>query len=389
VDRCQNGVLWAFPNVTATSWRPQYSSDNGATWTQDTAQSGVTNASVFIDLDDYCHVVWTQSGSTGPNGASLNDGDLLYMRGTPNAGRTAWTWSAATVFGSASNGFDYPDVVAHREGTGWAAHIVFSRATSFPSNYVYYSKVAITSAGVITQDTATFISANYGINAHTYPTIDFQHTGDGKTVAGGTPHLYVGWTAGTTGAGKGIRFRKAVYSAGAWTWNAEREIDNTRYQQSTVDWLNCIFDGARVLITGLGYTAASARDIILHERDAADTTTTTRTLLAGAAGTDFLSTGSATYDGSANVYLFGRDNTGGSGTYKINYRKWTRATATLGAIVTLDATGPDLPYISAKRGYSNSRIEIIRTDGTTSPYNVVYDSITVEPLRPYVPAMMP
>ena len=87
IDRCQNGVLWAFPNVAATSWRPQFSMDNGATWTQDTAQSGVTNASVFIDLDDFAHVVWIQSGGTGPNGATLTTGAAYYMRGTPNAGR--------------------------------------------------------------------------------------------------------------------------------------------------------------------------------------------------------------------------------------------------------------------------------------------------------------
>lgn len=114
----------------------------------------------------------------------------------------------------------------------------------------------------------------------------------------------------------------------------------------------------------------------MYERDAADTTTTTRILLADpVANADFMFFGSSSYDGNGNVYLFGRNLDGANGTRLVHYRKWTRATTTLGAKVTVDATGNDNPWFSTKRGYSNARIEWIYTDGTASPFSVTYDAI--------------
>ena len=42
--------------------------------------------SFFIDLDDYAHLVYKDRF----------DGYIYYRRGTPNAGRTAWTWRHAS-----------------------------------------------------------------------------------------------------------------------------------------------------------------------------------------------------------------------------------------------------------------------------------------------------
>lgn len=374
VDRCQNGVLWAvrqYKDATLWGYAFLYSTDNGATWTD--AGGGIAwgtlnytpNSSFFIDVDDYAHHVYKNAA----------DGYIYYRRGTPNAARTAWTWSAATLVNS-DTGLNYPDIVAHREGTGWRAHIVASLVNG-TTNSAFYWTVTVASDGGITVGAAVNIGASsYGTGIHTWPSIDFNHTGDGKTVAGGTPHLYVSWSAGAAGAGKGIRFRKAVYSAGAWNWNPEVEIDSTRHVPSaTGGWLNCLFDGTRVVMGGTLTDAGNAADVVLYDRDAADATTTTRLLIDNSATTSVLAGGSLSYDSNGNVYLFGADRSGANGTRLVNWRKWTRSSATLGAITTFDSTGPDTPYISAKRGYSDSRIEFIYTDGTASPYNVVYGGI--------------
>lgn len=380
IDRCQNGVLWAIyqwqdAGTLNRFYGAVYSTDNGASWTTSTTDinSGGGNAhqpssSFFIDLDDYAHFVYKNT----------SDGYVYYKRGTPNAARTAWTWSAATkITAGTSTSFDFPDVIAHREGTGWRAHVVWGITSTFINTY--YCRIDITSGGAITiGDASQTIGAAYNVDstANPYPSIDFNHTGDGKTVAGSTPHLYVGWSAGKTGSGFGIRFKKATYSGGSWTWGTEREIDSTRYVTANYRWLNCMFDGTRVVLAGEVQTSSTV-SLMLYERDAADTTTTTRELVAGSSGSTLLASGSASYDGDGNVYLLGQDYVGGAGAYDVNYRKWTRATTTLGAITLIDTSGKEEPYLSAKRGYSNSRIEFIYTDGTASPYNVTYGSISL------------
>jgi len=369
VDRCQNGVLWAMfwdgTSTTGTSLDFYYSTDDGATWTKGsefgfagTGTSYTPNASLFIDLDDYAHVVYKDR----------HDGLIYYRRGTPNAARTAWTWSSAVRVGYAETTVDYPDIVAHREGTGWVAHVVYSYNA-------YYNRIDISSSGSIsvTPSGSSTLIGNTG-NAHTWPSIDFNHTGDGKTVAGSTPHLYVAWSAGATGAGKGIRFKKATYSSGSWTWDTEREIDSTRYVADSSEWLNCMFDGTRVVLAGFVRDASSNRDLILHERDVGDTATTSRVLIDNAAPSAAAFQGSATYDSAGNIYLFGRD--GGTAPQPLNYRKWTRSGASLGPEVVIDSDVGDV-NVSAKRGYSNNRIEFIYTDGTASPYNVTYGGFSL------------
>jgi hypothetical protein len=368
IDRCQNGNLWATfwngTSTTTTSMEFWYSSDNGATWTNpgtgsyfgfaSTGTTYVPNASLFIDLDDYAHVAYKDR----------SDGQVKYRRGTPNAGRTAWTWSAA-VSVATNTTLDYPDLIAHREGTGWAAHVVVSNNnTSFNINSTNFYPFTISSTGTISMGTALTIGGSYGNTNPTYPSIDFNHTGDAKTVAGSTPHLYAAWSAGASGAGKGIRFRKATYSAGAWTWETEREIDSTSF--ANAGRISSIFDGTRVVIAYADSQSTSA--IKVRERDAADTTTTTRTPTALSDGVVLGVTTS--YDANGNIRL------GAIGTTSLDptFSTYNRSANTWGAW-TAYAASARADTLSAKRGYSNNRVEFVYTDLTASPYNVRYDSI--------------
>jgi len=378
IDRCQNGTLWVilprnFDSSTA-GWNLYYSEDNGTTWTYSgsisvsgTGNSYTPNASLFIDLDDYAHVVYKDR----------SNGIIYYRRGTPNSGRTAWTWSSeAQVFTAYTTLCNYPDIIAHRENTGWVAHIVASNVASDNSGQrAVYDKVSISSSGTITvagkTDLSDFIN---GIYNGTVPSIDFNHTGDGKIVAGGTPHLYVAWNFGNSGAGKGLRFKKATYAAGAWTWSAEVGINDNQFVSSVDNqWINCLFDGTRVIIGGTIYEGGNI-NTVLHDRDAANTTTTNRTPLSAPATSEQLQYGSLSYDSEGNVYFYGRNSNESSGTRDFVYRKWVRDTNTLESEVVVDPT-TDSTYASAKRGHSNNRIEVVYISDTA--YNVSYDSISL------------
>lgn len=370
IDRCQNGVLWKIRNGesnSAVAASLAYSTDNGSSWTDagtvangadSTANTYVRNASFFIDIDDYGHLAFQDNGN----------GNLYYRRGTPNAARTSYTWSAPVQV-VASAIVAGCNIVVHREGTGWVGHIAYSRA----SEGAWWVPITIASGGTITVGTATYLATSHVAGQIAYPSIDFRHTGDGKTVAT-APDLYLLWSSGAAGAGSGLRFRMALYSAGSWAWRTEVGLDEGHAITGASHWMNCLFDGTRVVVAGFVSDGADD-DLVIHDRDAADTTTTTRVLLDPGNAASSLILGSSTYDAAGNVYLFGRNADESAGTYDLVYRKWTRSTTTLDAEVVIDSGVGD-PFVSAKRGYSNSKIEFIYTDGTASPYNVVYGGIS-------------
>lgn len=363
LDRCQNGVLWAL--VSKEAYHLAYSMDDGRTWTDygNIGGSGgnyVENASIFIDLDDYLHIVYK-------NGFNAY---TTYLRGTPNATRTAWTFSAATTLSTVIED-NYPDIVAHREGIDWKVHVVWSHATSTPNNYASYCRVNVSSSGTITVESAgAGIGGSYAVNAHTYPSIDFRHTGDGKTVAT-QPDLYVAWSAGKDGAGFGIRFRKATYSAGSWTWGTETPINEGVYIDSPARWFNCLFDGTRILVGGYGlFGGAGYRRFYELDPSTLVKTTLWEPAVSVTSSDEQINYGSMTYDAAGNIYVISKTF---STAHPIYLNIYTRGTATWSG-KPLDTSGPDTtPYVSTKRGGSFGRIEWIYTTGNNAPYQVKYD----------------
>lgn len=364
IDRCQNGVLWAIFQKTIDQIHAEYSTDSGATWTS-VGLIAVNSimSSMFIDIDDNIHLVYQETQGNIPK----------YNRGTPNAGRTAWTWGTAIAVSNASGPGYYPDVIAHREGTGWKAHVVWGVI----NGRVIHRVVDITSGGVFTNGTLTTISGTNSTSTHQFPSIDFNHTGDGKSIAGATPHLYLGWSQ--IDSSKALKFKKATYSGGTWTWGTERSIvaDRVVDETSNDTWLNTIFDGTRVLFVGrLGVVT---KFFSIFERDAADTATTTH--IDTSAGIQPYS-GSASYDSAGNLYIFGYNT---SNQFMTRW-KWTRATNTVETGVTVDAT-TSTQHAQARRGYAGGRIDVIWTWITTS-HEVRYAGLTLNeaPLAPVVVA---
>lgn len=384
VDRASNGVLLAVAAVAAGSNSPsavslKASTDSGTTWASASTDVSIGTGtggyaggfSFYVDADDYAHLIYNNTST----------GVLYYVRGTPNTTRTTYAWSAATQVTGAMNA--YADVVAFRDPAGsggWVAQVVYNYNSGSGSSMTCYRPVSITSAGVVTVGGEIRLGS-YSVSAglFTYPSIDFQHTGDGKTPVA-NPALFVGWTAGNTGTGFGIRFKKGAYASGAWTWGTEREIDASHNVNGVTQWLNTFYDGTRVVFAGhMSWGGNTQTDIVLHERDLADTITTTRTLVANTntATADALLYGSAAYDATGNVHLFGSSTTAAAGSRALNRRRWVRSGASLDPVSTFDTTGNGAPYIAARRGTTGSRLDWVYTDGATSPYTVTYGALVL------------
>lgn len=356
-DRCQNGVRWAVFAPDAVRFEFWYSTDDGATWTDSTDNVSATGSShaisgsLFIDLDDYAHFVYEDGG----------DGTIYYRRGTPDAACTSWTWSNATQIDSGTS-LTHPDVVAHREGTGWVAHIVMG-FTGVTAPKAYYSRVTIAANGTPTVGTLFELGrSSSNVNMSGFPSVDFHHTGDAKTVQGSTPHVYATWQVGQTGAMDGVQFRKATYSGGSWTWGSMRVLDSSAYAAS--GRISSAFDGTRVIVAYAD--SASTSSIKVRERDAADTTTTTRT---PTALSDGVVTGlSLSYDDEGDIHLWAVGTTSDD-VSRIEYDR--SAGSWDGSWTVVTAADALADTLSLKRGYSDTYIDGVVTSGTGSPYDVV------------------
>lgn len=364
--RTADGTLWAA--VTHYQYlRAFYSKDGGSSWV-DTGVliDGVgqnSYPSIFIDADDYLHVVFMQSNF---GFAGRSPWNLYYMRFAPNGGRTGWSNVGGSLW--VGSQIEWPDLVVHREGSGWRAHVVFS-FVSGSDNRVGYRRIDIAAGGTL-GDGGGLDLAGYGFGHHTHPTIDFHHTGDGKTVKGDAPHLFVGWNSGGSVRGDTIRWRKATFDSASrfWVWQPERVLQDpanpfqTPYIRGSGypnHWQTSFWDGTRA-VTVIEGRAGNAQDgVHIIDRDLADTTTTwhkpvlysTATQSPAEGELQVMLGGTATYDSSGNVYLFGADHVSGAAesTRKTHRRRWTRRTSTTGPLQQI-GTGTGYPYVTVARG---------------------------------------
>jgi hypothetical protein len=379
IDRCQNGVMWA--GGTSGPWPRivlSYSTDDGATWSvsQDVAFENSTSLyyvrsfSFFIDVDDYIHLVWANNGT--PNGGASAD-STNYLLGTPNASRTAWTWgSRIFIAGNSSYKSGNPDVVAHRNGTGWAAHIV----SDYVGSSVTYGQertILYDSNHVPSIQSSNTYQSNLANLQHDYfyPSIDFKHTGDGKTAVGQYPDLYVAWSRGSST--NGLAFMVLSYNGPKWQVGSQVIIGSGEYVPNDQEYgLSCVFDGTAVAIGGTFWDGSTQVES-MYERDAANTTTT---LLWSLNSVDRIYASTLAYDGDRNLYLLGENNSG-----YVSYAVYNRAldSRTLNVVGSLNS----VKYYSAKRGYSNNSIDFIYHEPNSNP-KLTYDSISLNsaPLAP-------
>lgn len=345
------GRLWiAIGYDTDNKLEFWYSDDSGATWTENTSaeftfDGAVNNFAFYIDQDDHAHVVYEMA--TGPT--------LYYRRNASISTTSAWS-SATSVDATTALAYEKLDLVAHREGTGWMAHVLYKRNTA-GTDLMLWAPITITSADVITVGTKVTVDSSVG-SATGPGGIDFHHTAtDEKAIQGSTPHLYMVWCDGSLA----VNFAKYTYSGGTWTAGTTRVI----YTGAATPTASMVFDGTRVLIALMDGINGG-----LFERDAADTTTTTR---AGSGATLYLTT--LTYDNDGNVWIAGVEST------DLKVRKFIRSTLAWATAESIDTDNPDLGI--GMRRYGGNTISIAY--GTTTTTNRVRFDGTVNNVAPSAP----
>jgi hypothetical protein len=336
IARTSTGRIWvAFNNASIGSLEFWYSDNDGSSFTRNASADIATvksnsGFSFFIDIDDHAHVVCRVT-------------NLEYRRMT-NIG-TATSWGSA--YGVSGTYTQQPDIVAFRDGASWIAAIAASNGNGI---YVYIL-TAVDSTPVVSQTLGTY----GGIN---YPSIDFNHTGDGKTIAGSAPHIYF---AGVSGAD--LALVKLTYSGGTYS-GGKRFLDSTGTKN---DQVSLAYDGTRSVIA-----YAEGAVVYIAERDAADTTTTLRTPTALSDGT--ITNVSVSYDSAGDIHLWAV----GATSDDLKRIVFDRSLGTWGSWVTEYSDIVFGNSLTLKRGYSNSTIDAVFL-GTSggSPYNVTYASLVL------------
>lgn len=347
IDRCQNGVLWtAVPS--GSTWTLYYSTDNGATWTAyGTTITASQSFSFFIDDSDYIHIAYFDANS------------LYYRRGTPNAGRTSWTLNSATTLVATSAAGIVWELAAFTSGTDTYCGVLYEYWTGGAYNTAL--KIMKVTSGDVTTTAHTLTIKTSDM---LWASIDFEHTGDFKT-AGASPDFYVAY--GNTG---NVYFKKVGYSAGpSWAVGTERTIVAERWV-----FAGCFYDATQVtaVIAGFRHTSNTFRVL---ERDAADTTTTD--LQTGTVNSAAYVQGTMAMSPSGDLFMFGTSSNEASNMQDVEWLWWDRSADLESSVTVLDtAVLNDATPIAKKHG-SNGLLEVIWCAETANPFNVVYDSISL------------
>jgi hypothetical protein len=358
---------------TSTTGQFWWSDDGWATKTNYSADiGGWSDGSIDVYTDSggtqRIVAVWKQSGTsgTGPTGGARTDGWVYSAVGTLNAGATTITWGAAlNVYDDTSH--LYLDVAVTGYSTGGRALISAARIAG-ATNFAHFYQHDISSSGVISQHNGVvpfYTGGGYGsATVYTWPSVCLDPSGNGHSA----------WSAGTTGAGKGIRYAKLGFASGNWTLSgSEVEVDNTRYATNASRWVACRWNAhdSMVVIGGLINTAAAASNDLMQYESTNFTAFTTRTLGTG------LTTG-AVYEGGLAIdaatgdsYFAGRN----SGQSDVAYYQWVRATTTLGSRTVIESANNTSPYVYAwARSF---KIGFVWTALASSPYTVKADKVDI------------
>ena len=365
LDRFQNGNLFAMfatniPIGGTGGVRFFYSTNNGSTWNlppnpspDKTPVNTSNNATFFIDEDDFGHLIMQDV---------LDGFKLKYYRGIPNGARTGMSWGTATDItgGLVAGNLGSPSMVVHREGTGWTAHVAIHQVVG-SQQAVLWRRIQITSAGAITLNPSggwDTVGALVTVTTpFTWPiSIDFQHSGNGKSHAG-VPSVFFSWlTHDHTGGGYGLRFRKATWtSANTYSLGTTRDIDTTLTTVSDTDytamgsWHCGFYDGTRYVMAGTADSGASGSfKFFIYERNVGDSATTTL-YTSTFAGEDQLQMGAATYDADQNVRVWANGDFPTYADNTINSFIYKRSTSSITGLTTI--YGDRNRWVHARKGW--------------------------------------
>lgn len=319
------------------------STDNGVNFgaVQSLATSpsaSIENFAAAIDEGDNLHIVYINESGTLDS--------YYYARYTPDAGRTAWTLQSTSVKNLTSDGNNgYMDILAHREGTGWAVHVV----TSFYNggNGIRYYPITVAADGTVTVGTPSGFQGSGGSQGIT----SIQRIPNSKD-------FLIVWFQATISSV--TNFAKLTYSEANSTWSlgnyAQLSQGSTFLRAAAIDSQGRMVVAAQSSTTG----------IELQQVDSAGVKTAIQPLVTtGYTLTNNSANMAVEFDHNDDPYFFYVESNA------LKMKKYTRSTAAWSAATTLIASGVD--SISMKRGWKNGKLEFLVRMTAGAVYYYFYD----------------
>lgn len=253
VAHTSSGRIWAWLQGHADL---HYSDDEGGTWNTVTSpHAGDTGGhALFVDSGDNLYTVRQQ-------------GTALYFARFGNASGTLTARTDYTALSGLVNGLVGADIVAHEDPANpgqYLVHVITADSRASGSNAVIYHRLRFNPSGP-SWASLTETTLNFGVVGGVG--IDFHHTGDGRTVQGGAPHVFLAyyWQVFGGGSPAEIRTRKYTYSGGAYTGGTITTLTTGTDKKPQV-----AFDGTDWWVS---YVSAALAPKLVR-RDLADTTYT-------------------------------------------------------------------------------------------------------------------
>jgi hypothetical protein len=368
LDVDPSGNIWA---AIVDTGRVKFfsSGDGGNTWASAAGSDlslGQNTAvpSFFIDADGYAHIAFVQWDKSPQV--------IIYGRGTPRTGG-GWSWSTKTIAASGGRiGVD-SDIIAFRNGTGWVVWVAWTYDDGATGARV--SKLSVSASGSITVDSVAHGPAS-GFAAYQVKSLEFDHTGDGKTPST-NPDIYLFVSSAVGGS---TYVHKAAYSSGNWTWGTPVTIEGgvSIYQSVCCTVHDGTYDFMVWNTTGTSLKAA--------EWDGSAGSVTSRNPPAMPGGTGNVPGISLACDPStSDIYLAAYGTTNGD----IIYCKFDRGTTSWGSwttAVTRPASSGD-GDVQLVRHPPRDSIDMVFSQGS-GPYTIKYAQLLALSRPPGTPTLI-
>lgn len=359
-----SGYLFVMGKDTTSNQYTLYRSTNGGTSWSSYASFTRSNlaemGSLFVGRDGYARLVYRVNESSndkiyirGLNLSTTSWESELLLSSVGNGGSGGSVYQGVDMWQTVSGGTEYYAVaVGYTSGASHGVKMLGAWTRPIPGTTIADNTVIhgtrqwlVTGSGRIT------------------PSIDAQHTGDGKTSS--NPHLWVAF--GRTGA----YVVKLAWNGDGWTGPTSPVTLQTGF--SAMDHMPGRWDGSRFIVATRSTTDATR--VVLRERNQGNTDTTTRTSPAHSQGN--IRTLAFNYNsntGDVRVYAVG---TTINDLYYVDYVRGSDAWGSWVVVTSTDILGAGVDNWALRRStYGNTRYDVL-TGHSGSPNTVVHAGQTV------------
>lgn len=337
---------------TANQYTLYRSTNDGTSWSafKSFTRTGLAEmGSIFVGRDGYVRLVYRVNESSldkiyirGLNTDGSAWENELLLSSVGNGGSGGSVYQGIDVWQTVAGGTEYYCVaVGYTSGASHGVRLLGAYTRPIPSTTV--------ADNTVIQGTRQWLFTGSG---RITPSIDAQHTGDGKTTT--NPHLWVSF--GRTSS----YVVKLAWNGDGWTGPTAAVTLAAGF--TAMDSITGRWDGSRFIVATRSTTDATR--VILRERNQGNTTTTTRTSPAHSQGT--IRPMSFTYNsttGDARVYAVG---TTVNDLYYVDYFRTLNTWGSWTVVTTTDILGTNVDNWSVRRStYGTAKYDVVTQAVTT------------------------